>query len=123
MIRSTLSTFTQQTIGRVRLRTSTKTRSMMFVVFSWRHSVGCKLKKAGTSDRSFLSCLTMLGAVRGSTTLESGEGVARCASVASSVDGRSAGFNGLLILASDLVHDVLHLVSPALIQHLRINHL
>ena len=37
MIRSTLSTFTKHTIGRVRRRTSTKQRSMTLVVRSFGH--------------------------------------------------------------------------------------
>jgi hypothetical protein len=44
-MRSTLSTLTKQTIGRVRRRTSTKTRSMTLVVRSLGHRWRGKLKK------------------------------------------------------------------------------
>src|ERR1700719_1772110 len=45
MMRSTLSTFTKHTIGRVRLRTSTKQRSITLVVRSLRHRCRGKAKK------------------------------------------------------------------------------
>src|SRR5712691_10939560 len=52
MMRSTLSTFTKQTIGRVRRRTSTKQRSITLVVRNLRHKCLGKAKKESSSGRS-----------------------------------------------------------------------
>ena len=48
-MRSTDCTLTKQTMGRVRRRTSTKQRSMMLVVRSFRHRCLGKRKKASSS--------------------------------------------------------------------------
>ena len=58
-MRSTLSTFTKQTIGRVRRRTSTKQRSITFVVRNLRHKCRGKAKKESSSGRSRSSRRTM----------------------------------------------------------------
>src|SRR5581483_8887906 len=60
MIRSTLLTFTKQTMGRVRRRTSTKQRSMTLVVRSFLQRCRGKLKNDSSSGRSRSSCRTML---------------------------------------------------------------
>ena len=53
-MRSTLLTFTKQTIGRVRRRTSTNKRSMTFVVRNLGHSRRGKLKNDSSSGKVFL---------------------------------------------------------------------
>jgi hypothetical protein len=52
MIRSMLSTFTKQTMGRVRRRTSTKQRSMTLVVRSFGHKCRGKAKNDSSSGKS-----------------------------------------------------------------------
>src|SRR5260370_39401992 len=61
MMRSTLSTLVNTTIGRVRRRTSTKQRSITLVVRSFRHRYLGKLKKGSKSGKSRSSCRTTLG--------------------------------------------------------------
>ena len=51
MIRSTLSTFTKHTMGRVRRRTSTKQRSITLVVRSLRHRCRGKAKNDSNSGK------------------------------------------------------------------------
>ena len=51
-MRSTLSTFTKHTMGRVRRRTSTKQRSITLVVRSFRHRCRGKVKKDSSSGKS-----------------------------------------------------------------------
>ena len=58
-MRSTLFTFTKQTMGRVRRRTSTKQRSMILVVRSFRHRWRGKLKNDSNSGKSRSSCRTV----------------------------------------------------------------
>jgi hypothetical protein len=60
-MRSTLSTLTKQTMGRVRRRTSTKQRSITLVVRSLRHRCPGKAKNASNSGRSCCSRRTMAG--------------------------------------------------------------
>src|SRR5438105_15372120 len=52
MMRSTLATLTKQTMGRVRLRTSTKQRSMTLVVRTFFHRCRGKAKNDSSSGRS-----------------------------------------------------------------------
>ena len=59
-MRSTLSTFTKQTMGRVRRRTSTKQRSIRLVVRSLRYRWQRKAKKESNSGKSRSSRRTML---------------------------------------------------------------
>src|SRR5205085_9070358 len=61
MIRSTLCTFTKQTIGLVRRRTSTKQRSIILVVCNCFHRCLGKLKNASRLGKSFSNCLTIVG--------------------------------------------------------------
>ena len=51
-MRSTLSTFTKHTMGRVRRRTSTKQRSITLVVHSFRHRCRGKAKNDSSSGKS-----------------------------------------------------------------------
>jgi hypothetical protein len=51
-MRSTLSTFTKHTMGRVRQRTSTKQRSITLVVRSLRYRCRGKAKNDSSSGRS-----------------------------------------------------------------------
>ena len=51
-MRSTLSTFTKHTMGRVRRRTSTKQRSITLVVRSFRHRCRGKAKNDSSSGKS-----------------------------------------------------------------------
>ena len=60
MIRSTLSTFTKQTMGRVRRRTSTQQRSITLVVRNLRRRWGTKAKNDSSSGRSCAKRRTML---------------------------------------------------------------
>src|ERR1700738_1205320 len=89
MMRSTLSTFTKHTMGRVRRRTSTKQRSITLVVRSFRQRCRGKGKKDSSSGKS--RC-------RGRTTLpysrrqrpEAAEGGFGLGTARSQVDGLGA---------------------------------
>jgi len=60
-MRSTLSTFTKHTIGRVRRRTSTKQRSITLVVRSFFHRCRGKAKNANNSGKSCPNRFTTVG--------------------------------------------------------------
>jgi hypothetical protein len=60
MIRSTLSTFAKQTMGRVRRRTSTKQCSITLVVRNLRRRWGTKAKNDSSSGRSCAKRRTIL---------------------------------------------------------------
>src|SRR5580704_13414738 len=126
MIRSTLSTSVNTTMGRVRRRTSTKQRSIAFVVRSFRHRCTGSTKKCSSSGRSRSSCLTRTGYRHPTPPMEPEalEGPSCRSDILGQVDLLRFGFDLPFISPFHLLQKVPHLVHPAaLVPHPRIDRL
>src|SRR5216683_6332999 len=122
MIRSTLSTFTKHTMGRVRRRTSTKQRSITLVVRSFRHRCRGKVKKDSSSGKSRSRRRTTLPYSRAPTHPQAAEGGFGLGTARSQVDGLGARLHFVVVRLPYFLQNIPHLVHPAaLMSHPRID--
>src|SRR6266851_948118 len=113
MMRSTLSSLTKQTMGRVRRRTSTKQRSMTLVCAQFAPQVRRHLKKGQQLGQVLFELAHQSGISFLPVRLEGAKRPDGGSVIGSQIDGLRAVFHGGKIAAAHVLEKIAHLVDPA----------
>ncbi len=112
-MRSTDCTFTEQTMGRVRRRTSTKQRSMDVGGAQLAPEMFWKREEGQQFGQIALQLLDHGGILASPTTAEGSRRSLCLAAALGQIDSLCIGLDGIVVALADLLQNVAHLVYPA----------